>query len=177
MTDGEALSNDLSELHDDDPNRNVILCVENERAQKMAIKGIAEKSFPGFQVETAESNEEALEKISGDLRGRIALVFVSSKMGFTADGVGLAVDLRVCAKKDVLQEMKYVPIVISSIDESHLKPEIIKRNALELFFDGGIIDTYIAQPLGIENIQEGATSAIDRVWDRIAEDAEAYKNS
>lgn len=168
MDNRKPLSQELRTLHGENSERNVVLCIEDERVQRKAIGGIAEKLLPGFRVETVKNKEGALAKISEELRGKVALVFISSSMEGGDIGFGFVALLRVYAEKRTKCDMNHVPIVMNSFDGDYADTETAKSGAMKLFIEGGMIDSFVQKPLGAENVQQGIASAIDRVRDRIA---------
>ena len=160
----------LSELHAKDPDINVVLCVDDEPMMRKLLSSMIPCFLPYFKVEEADCPDNAIEQISGELAGRIALIFSDVQMPGGKTGMDFALALREeNADPDLRKDMENVPFVISSGDADYADPGCIDGKVMQDLIDEGIVDVFVAKPLFPEDIQKSIKTAIDRVKARVAE--------
>lgn len=166
----KILSNSLSELHSGDPERNVVLCVDDEPVIRKFLSRVISRFLPDFKVEEADCPDNAIEQISGELAGRVALIFSDVQMPGGKTGMDFANALKgENADPDLRKDMENVPFVISSGDAYYADPSCEDGKIMQALIDEGIADVFISKPLFPEDLQKSIKTAIDRVKARVAE--------
>lgn len=171
MPEGDkTLSDSLSELHSKDPERNVVLCVDDEPMIRKILLKVIPYFLAGFEAKGAVSPDHAISQISGELAGRVALIFSDVQMPGGKSGMDLVKALRgKDADPDLKKDMENVPFVISSGDAYYADPSCEDGKIMQALIDEGIADVFISKPLFPEDLQKSIKTAIDRVKARVAE--------
>ena len=169
----KTLGDSLSELHSGDPERNVVLCVDDEPMVRRVLSRMISYSLPDIkdiEIAEAESPDDAIEKISGELAGRVALIFSDVQMPGGKNGMDLACALRgEDADLNLKEDMKNVPFVISSGDECYGNPSCEDGEAMQALMEDGVVDVFISKPFFPKDIREAIETAIICVMLRAVE--------
>ncbi|MFH1534271.1 MAG: response regulator [Nitrospirota bacterium] len=165
----KKLGDSLAELHSGDPERNIALCVDDEPAIKRLLSRIIPHFLPNVKVEEAECPDEAIDKISGELVGRVAFVFSDMEMPGGKNGMDLANALRgENADPDLKENMKNVPFVIGSGNTDYANPSCEQGQTMQALIDEGIVDVFVSKPFLPNDIKEAIEEAVNRVMIRVA---------
>lgn len=170
---GDSLAELHSELHSGDPKRNVVLVVDDESTVRRLLSRLISYSLPDIKdikIAEAKSPDDAISQISGELTGRVALIFSDMLMPGGKDGMDFANALRgEDADPNLKEDMKKVPFVISSGTHDYADPGCEKGRTMRALVDKGIVDVFVPKPLFLEDIQKSIETAIDLVNSRVDE--------
>jgi len=166
----KKLGDSLSELHSGDPERNVVLCVDDEPMIRRILSRMIPRFLPDIEIKEAECPDDAISQISGELTGRVALIFSDMQMPGGKNGMDFANALRgKDADPDLKEDVKNVPFVISSGDRDYADPERIDGKVMQALIGSGIVDVFVSKPLFPEDIKKSIEEAISSVKARVAE--------
>lgn len=152
----KAASFALSSLHrkenqsrpDGTMKRDIILVVDDSETARLAMRLRIEKTMDGFEAEEAESASDAIEKISGGLHDRVALIITDLIMTEGESGLDLSRALREDGfdkRVDVSKTQNIPTIIFSGSASSSTQPtpevqEALDKEKLEGFVKKPIID-------------------------------------
>lgn len=166
----KTLGDSLSELHSGDPERNIVLVVDDEAPIRRLFSRVLRRDLPGYEFAEADRPDSAISMISGELAGRIALVLSDIDMPGGKSGMDLVKALRgKDADPNLKEDLKNAPLVIASGNTNYADPECIDGKVMQALIGGGVVDAFAKKPLFPEDIQKSIETAIDRVKARVAE--------
>jgi len=173
MSEANTTASDaLKGLHGEDSGRGVVLCVDDNRVDRLILGNIVSKAVPGFRVELATGYDNALARISdeNDLARRVAVVLSDKVMGRDREGINgpdLAAALRgKDADSKVAEDMVNVPFVLNSDNRSYEDSDSEDSRETQVLLDEGLIDFFVPKPLSIESIREAVVEAVKKVEER-----------
>jgi CheY-like chemotaxis protein len=140
----ESANAALVDLHKDNPERGVVLGVDDMDIMRLVIRTLVNSILKSFDVVIAVNGQEAYEIAEANC-GRIALIISDVKMP-KRNGPELAKAVR------ELDGGKAFPIILASGDNrSHQIDELLKQ---------GVVDGFIEKPFNLENIGDTIKAAI-----------------
>ena len=167
MSDPNNVTEALKDLHGEESGRDTILCVDDLEMLRNTVGRMAGMVVRGLNVETAASYEEAIDKASGGLSGRIALVITDTEMPPGKNGMELAKALKgENATPEILEDMKRVPVIINSgnTNYEHLRYE--EGATMQALLESGAADVFLSKPFMPDELRETILAAINRVRER-----------
>ncbi|NIA02213.1 MAG: response regulator [Nitrospirae bacterium] len=167
MSDTKNIGEALKDLHGEESGRDTILCVDDLEMLRNTLGRMAGMVVRGLNVETADGYEEAIDKASGDLRGRLALVITDTEMPPGKNGMELAKALKgKNATPEILKDMQRVPVIINSGNSNYEHPRYEDGAAMQALLESGAADVFLAKPFMPDELREAILEAINRVRER-----------
>lgn len=165
MSDTNNASEALKELHGAESGRDTVLCVDDDQMiRKTVARVVSRMVLPGLNTELANGYDEAIEKVSGEFKGRIALIITDTEMPPGKNGIELADALKgKTASPEILEDMKKVPIVMSSGNSDYADSYSEGGASMQALIDSGAAEVFLAKPFSIDKIREAVMTAINRV--------------
>lgn len=167
MSDANKIGEALKGLHGEGSGRDTVLCVDDNEMIRNMLGRVARMVARGLNVELAEGYDDAISKVSGKFRGRIAVVITDTEMPPGKNGMELAKALKgEDASPEVLEDMQTVPIVINSGNYDYSSPFNDKGAAMKALLDSGTANVFLEKPFMPDDLREAVMTAVDRVKTR-----------